>query len=426
MVDLRALVLDTDDATLADALADALRGHVDAEIVATTEPDVETVWDSHGPFQLVVAGPSCVADDGLTRLARLQRQHPETAVVVVTDGPPPADQVGALVRVGAVDLLERPVPLMELRAAALRGFRLAAARRPEPSAESSEPTRARTSGQVVTVASATGGCGKTFVATNLAWYLHHHGGLRVALVDLDLQFGEITTAWHLTPRRTILDAIGEDVDADPEVLADNLDELLVPHESGVSVLAAPPNPADAEQVTPRDVASVLEALRRRYDVVVVDTATGLSDQALTAFDASDRVYVVSALDLPSLRNAKVFLETLSRLRLADDDIVLLLNKVDEAAGIRPEQVERMFPRAFDARIPYDGRVLRSFTDGHPVLESAPRAEASRELSRVLAGELPAEQRPAIAAEPLAAGWWRRLLPGDAAHGGRRGFSEAAL
>src|SRR5688500_8910413 len=120
-------------------------------------------------------------------------------------------------------------------------------------------------GQVFTTASATGGCGKTFYATNLAYFLAHHTNKRVCIVDLDLQFGEVSTALRLRPKYTVFDALRRDEGDERDHLQTHLEEYLTMHETGVWVLPAPKDPAEADGITPPDVTRVIEADRQRFN-----------------------------------------------------------------------------------------------------------------------------------------------------------------
>src|SRR6185295_14883761 len=143
------------------------------------------------------------------------------------------------------------------------------------------------------------GCGKTFFATNIGYFLTRYTGKRVCIVDLDLQFGEVVTAMRLRPKYTIFDALQrEDTD-----------------ETGVHVLAAPREPSEADRISPPDVTRIVEAVRKQFDYVVVDTPPQLNENVLAAFDLSDHLYVMATLDLPSVRNMSVFLSTLDRLKV---------------------------------------------------------------------------------------------------------------
>jgi pilus assembly protein CpaE len=251
---------------------------------------------------------------------------------------------------------------------------------------------------VFTVASATGGCGKTFMATNLAYYLQSQsGGKRVCLLDLDIQFGEVSTALRMRPRYTVYDAL-EREDGDVDDLGSHIEEYMAVHETGFHVLAAPKDPLEAERITPPDVVRIVDAVRRRFDYVVVDTPAQLSEVVTVTLDLSEQLFVMTTLDLPSVRNMSVFLSTLERLRIPTEMIRLVLNKAESDVGIDIAQVEKLFPQGFMAVLPYAKEVSRSINLGIPVLASAPAADISRRLANSLVPLLPAELQVAAHAQ----------------------------
>lgn len=260
------------------------------------------------------------------------------------------------------------------------------------------PPAPESPGRVVTIASAARGCGKTFLATNVACFLAQHSAGRVCIVDLDLHFGGVTHTLGLSPAHTIADAL-YDADAEEIDLAADLVAYMVGHRSGVAVLAAPADPAEADDIRPQDVATVVEAAREHFEWVVVDTPPTLSEVVLAAFDTSDELYATAALDMAALRELNVFLSTLQRLGVANDDVRLILNKADPAAEADVEEITRLFPRGFDAVLPISEEVPRSIADGMPVLADAPASEISRLLTRGLRRLLPdgAQEAPVLGA-----------------------------
>jgi pilus assembly protein CpaE len=262
---------------------------------------------------------------------------------------------------------------------------------------------------VYTISSATGGCGKTFYATNLAWFLHKWLGKSVCIVDLDLQFGEVSTALRLRPKYTIFDVLQRE-DADESDLQAHIEEYMVVHETGVHVLAAPRDPSEADRITPPDVTRILEAVRNRFDYVLVDTPPALAETVLAAFDLSDLLYVMATLDLPSVRNMSVFLSTLERLRINTENLRLVLNKAEDDVGIDIDQVTKLFPQGFESILPYAKEVSRSINLGMPVMAASPDAEISRLMAGGMKFVLPADLQAQVVEEtaPKKAGL-RRLF-----------------
>jgi pilus assembly protein CpaE len=344
--------------------------------------EIADVVTESGPFDVLIAGPALMTRAGLARLAGVKDEDPAMSMVLVS--PNSLDvHVRDLVRTGAVDLLPTPVRAPDLTEALGRalGHRRQLALTSTP-AVAAAPSQLATT---FTVSSATGGCGKTFYATNLAYYLAHHTRKRVVIADFDLQFGEVTTALRLRPRYTSYDLVERPADED---LAEHIEEYLVPHETGVWVLAAPKDPSEADRFNPGEVTRIIDALRARFDYVVVDTPSQLSEIVLAAFDRSDVLFTLATLDLPSVRNMGVFLSTLQRLRIPQDNVRLILNKAESNVGIEVDQVTRLFPQGFSSILPYAKDVSRSINLGLPVLAASPGTEVSRKLAEGMVQFLP--------------------------------------
>jgi pilus assembly protein CpaE len=395
MVKPKILVLER-SAELAEMIRHATEGMDPAvEVVACSRVGaVNDVLQQQGPFTVLFAGPSLASRSGLRRLATIHEDCPATSILLAFSDRPDAS-LREIVQAGADDILRLPFDHDDLvialeRALEIGGRRLVGVSpknqpgvNPVPVAPS-VPTQA----QVFTVSSATGGCGKTFMATNMALFLARHTGKRVILVDLDLQFGEVSTALRLRPNYTIYDALtrdGEDGDFD---FGEHLDEFLVTHEGGFSVLAAPKDPAEADRIGPADVTRILDVLRGHCDYLVVDTPAALTEVVLAAFDVSEHLFSLATVDLPSVRNLGVFLQTLDKLRIPADNISLILNKAERDVGLDIGQITRLFPQGFKAILPYAREVSRSINMGMPVLASDPTAEVSRKLAACLLNYLP--------------------------------------
>ena len=393
----KILVLERSD-DLADTIREVAEG-IDPDAVVVTCNRVGAVGDvlhQEGPFTVLFAGPSLASRSGLRRLATLHEECPATSIMLAFADRPDAS-LREIVQAGADDILRLPFDHGELVIALERAIDIGSRRLagvapkttpgmiPLPVAPAL-PTQA----SVFTVSSATGGCGKTFLATNMALFLARHTHKRVVLVDLDLQFGEVSTALRLRPNYTIYDALHRD--DDDFDFGDHLDEFLVQHEGGFSVLAAPKDPAEADRIGPADVTRILDVLRGHCDYLVVDTPAALTEVVLAAFDVSEHLFSLATVDLPSVRNLGVFLQTLDKLRIPSDNVSLILNKAERDVGLDIGQITRLFPQGFKAILPYAREVSRSINMGMPVLASDPTSEVSRKLAACLLEYLPDADR----------------------------------
>jgi pilus assembly protein CpaE len=262
-----------------------------------------------GHWDVVVAGPSLMHRGGLRRLASLHQRYPWVATVLALHERPRAD-LAEIVQVGADDLVPLHTDDGELRRTLTRAARITRGRLGIMANGPGGTGR----GRIVMIASASGGCGKTFLATNAAEFLARTTDQPVVLLDLDLQFGEVSTALRLRPEVTITDALA--AEAEGHELEAILDDFLLTHPDGFRVLAAPCLPAEADSVTPGDVTRILDVLRARRAWVVIDTHEGLSDLLVAALEATDHVFAVATPDRPSLVNLGRYLAALERLGMA--------------------------------------------------------------------------------------------------------------
>ena len=372
---------------LADLVREAVRDLPEApEVHAARSLDPAHA----GRFDVVVAGPGLDNPGGVAELAALRDAAPHTGLVLVFPRRPRVP-VRELVRTGALDLLTGSDALESLGTGIERALKLTAAARPAASGAGADGVKR---GRVITIASATGGCGKTFFAVNAAYFLQAHGGGKACVVDLDLQFGEVTAALRLNPQYTIFDA--QQHHPGGVDLEEHMGDYLIKHSTGIEVLPAPKDPSEADRVDPADVVKIIEAVRRRFDYVLVDTPPALTETVLSALDVSELLYVMATLDLPSVRNLGVFLTTLSKLKVPTDAIRLVMNKAEAGVGIEVDEVGKLFPGGFSSVLPYASVVSRSVNQGAPVLEAFPNAEISRRLAASLTPLLPEERRAAVA------------------------------
>ena len=227
-------------------------------------------------------------------------------------------------------------------------------------------------GRIVTVFSAKGGCGKTTLATNMAAAIADSGRGSVALVDLDLAFGDVAIALQLFPTHTIADAVAIGEDLDGPALA----SLLTAHRSGLQALVAPLEPSTAETIDTKTVVRVLDLLAEEFDYVVVDTPPALDDNVLASFDRSDVVALLATLDIPALKNLKLTLETLDLIGFPRERLKVVLNRSDSKVGLSLPEVEKTLRAPIVAQVPSSRDVPASTNRGVPIVTDDPKAPVS--------------------------------------------------
>ena len=342
-------------------------------------PDVIVCADAAGladrqpAGQPVVAvfGPTLADPSGLAEIDRLTRTRPEIGVILAV-----AELSTGLfreaLRSGARDVLAFPAEPGALAESVQRVGRSLVGTTPPPPPPPS-PARPE-QGRIITVSSMKGGSGKTVVATNLAVALARRSEQPVAIVDADLQFGDVALMLRLTAPHTIIDAIPAMNDLDAQFLRG----LLVRHEpSGLHVLPAPLEPSLADRVSGPDVVRILEVLRSFCSHVVIDTPAQFNDVVLSVIEAADDIVVVAGMEIPNVKNTKLGLQTLQRLGVPDEKLCLLVNRYNSNVQLDVREVERTLGLKARARIPSDVVVPQAVNRGVSVVLDSPRSDVTR-------------------------------------------------
>jgi pilus assembly protein CpaE len=331
--------------------------------------------------------------DGISTTEQLASRAPAASVVMMSvQGE--ADYLRRSMLAGAREFLTKPFSSDELTASIRQVYirereklsRMAAVV-PVRAASDSD----REPGIVVAVFSPKGGVGRTTVSVNMAVAAATELGKDVVLVDGSFQFGDVGVLLNLNPKnKSIADLI-------PELEAgesDSLETFVINHSSGIGVLLAPPSPEMAELITPGGIKRVLEALRARHDLVVVDCTSWFNDTTLGILDTADVILTMLSLEITSIKNMRLFLEVAEQLGYETDKVRLVLNRADSTLGIKVVDVENSIGRKIDHTIVSDGRsVVYALNRGVPFFLSNREAQASHDILR-LASAVVGERQPA--------------------------------
>jgi Flp pilus assembly CpaE family ATPase len=248
-------------------------------------------------------------------------------------------------------------------------------------------------GRVITVFSPKGGTGKTVVSTNIAAMLAKREGMRTLLLDLDLQFGDAAIALGIEPEKTIYDLVVAPGELDSEKLAGYVSK----HRCGLDVLAAPLRPEDAELVIESKVIALLEVARGSYDAIVVDTSPFFHGPMLATLDRTDELLVLCGLDVPTLKNVRLALQTLELLSFPTSRIRYVMNRVNANVGLKTREVESGLKVKVGCELPVDRAVQVCVNRGEPVVLAEPRSDFSKAIASLVsqvAPPVPAAKRTA--------------------------------
>jgi pilus assembly protein CpaE len=239
-------------------------------------------------------------------------------------------------------------------------------------------------GKVTTVFSPKGGIGKTVVSTNLAATFAKYHKSRVLLLDLDLQFGDAAIMLGIEPEKTIYDLVVAPGELDSEKLAG----YTTAHPCGLDVLPAPIRPEDAELVTEGKLARLLEVARSSYDTIIVDTSPFFHGPMLATLDRTDNLLLLCGLDLPTIKNVRLGLQTLELLSYPQERIRVILNRANTNVGLKRSEVEETLRTKVHVELPSDRAVPMAVNRGKPVALAEPGADFSKAI-RNLADQIAA-------------------------------------
>jgi len=236
-------------------------------------------------------------------------------------------------------------------------------------------------GKTIATFSGKGGCGTTMIAANLAWNLSGLSGQPVAVVDFDLQFGDLATMMDVPAAHTVADAIGDDGTLDEDLIS----EIVVEHPSGVAVIAAPNDPADGENITGEHASTILKRLRGKYGYVIVDTSCAFNGCSLSVLDEADEIILVTDTLVPSIRAAERSTHVFEKLDYDQESIHLVVNRFNPKGELSVEELEKAFKLPIFHILPNDFDIAMTAIDaGVPVAEVAERRELASSLRELAA------------------------------------------
>jgi pilus assembly protein CpaE len=259
-------------------------------------------------------------------------------------------------------------------------------------------------GQIVAFFSPKGGVGTTSLAVNTASLLA--GGAmatgrdsrqRVLLLDLDLQFGQVATHLNLTPRFDIAGLAGDEPALGDVELAVS---YLTPHESGVSVLAAPTIPDAELRVGVEEVERIVTLLRPRFDVIVVDAGSRLDERTLWLLEQADTHVFVIFPEIAALRATSLMLGYLAETAALRARTLFVVNHVFPKELLKTRDIENLLRAKPIAEIPYtEVEMMRAVNEGVPIVLGRPQSPASLAMRAVAQAVLGIETRQASESRP---------------------------
>ena len=355
----------------------------DVEVVGVARTGKEAIQASQDLQPDVVLMDINMPDmDGISATEAIRAKQPAVQVVILSVQ---GDQnyMRRAMLAGARDFLTKPPMGDELISAIRRAGAMAQSEKSKSAQIAVAPISGNMGtiagygvpkGKIVTIYSPKGGTGCTTLAVNLALTLNNED-TRVALVDGNLQFGDVAVFINEQGKNTIIDLAPRAEELDPEIV----EEVMLKHAtSGLHVLAAPSRPEYAERVSSGQFTKVLEYLRQMYAYVIVDTASLLTDATLAAIDVSDLIVLVTTQDIPAIKNCRLFLDLLQTLGIERDRILFVMNRYDKRINITPDRVTENLKQEIVSVVPFDEQTAtKAVNRGIPFVLDSKNQPAAR-------------------------------------------------
>jgi len=329
--------------------------------------------------EIVLVGSHLSDMDGFEATKILTSEAPYSSVIIMSPQGKTEDVRRAMIA-GAKDYLVKPFVVDELVQSIKRTY--------DNSDRRVVNGIEQKAGKVITLFSTKGGVGKTVLATNLALALASTYKLKVAILDFDLQFGDVSICLDVSPKASVADVVTDIDHLDEDVLS----RYMVAYNDYLHILPAPFQPEMAEKITAQHLISIINLLKKMYQYIIIDTAPAFDDKTLTAMDFSDYVFVVSLPDLTTTKNVKLSLKTLGTLGYSQENIKLVMNRFNSMGALDINEIEESLQHQFTITLPNDSEVvLSSVNKGTPFVLSNPDSQIARALftlaKSIVTGEL---------------------------------------
>ncbi len=296
-------------------------------------------------------------------IKELVKACPQTAIVTAARDASPALILGSM-RAGAREFLQLPIMADEFRTVMERVSEFCA------TVESSARN-----GRTIAIFSGKGGAGVSFFSTNLAAAMD----VSTLLVDLNLQSGDAASFLGLDTKYSLIDFVRNRARLDDALI----NSFVTPHSARLSLLAAPIEAHDAEDIQPHDVSEALHLLGQRYDCMVLDLQHTFDPITVAALDLADDILVLLTLDIPGIRSAKRALKIFERLGYPRQKIRLVINRWSKNIDVELKKVEAHLDEQLIGFVPNDYRkVMESINLGKPLVQADPGSKITTEIRRI--------------------------------------------
>lgn len=373
---LKVLIVDPHPNAVA-ALRRALNSFGTLEVVGDAGfGPVASTWAHTLEPSIVIVSVEEPLSRSLSTIQTLTRGNPRWTVVGITNAFD-REVFRRTVLAGARDVLLRNASPTELHDALVQAHNADAVRIAATAHDPTAPT-----GSIMSVFGVKGGVGKTTVAINLAVALAQESSASVALVDLDVPFGDVAMLLDIHPQYDILDALNDAVIDDLE----RLQNLMIRTPQGVHVLSSPLAPDDPGAIDSRRVGRLLSRLAALHQFVIIDTPVGLTELTAAALDASELALLVTTPEMSALRRTHACLRLLQGLDFPTSKLQLVLNRIDSKTRVTTQEAVEALGQPITWRVANDYAAMQSAAVGTPVVQAHPSSRLGQDI-RLIARQL---------------------------------------
>jgi pilus assembly protein CpaE len=373
------ILLVSPDGTVAQTVAPMLEQR--GLSVAATR-DVNAALARLDEFQLVILDAS-----DAPRLALLIRQINDVAgsrhpPILAIGHSSDVDERVRLLEAGADDVLSQPIDDGELEALVeallLRAPGVVAQPTTRSEAAATRPGQAAP-GRVIVFAAAKGGSGTTTLAVNTALVLAELAPRNVAIADLDMHHGQVSTHLDIYAGQSTAQLARSDMALNSEDLLDAGKQ----HASGLMVFGGPYRPDEGNEITGSQLGALTDTFRTSFGTTVVDAGSVLDMRTVSLLSHADAIVMTLTPDIPALRLLHAALQVISEVGPLADRATFVVNDVYPRRTIAAEQIEEHLGIKVGLAVPYDGEnCLRAINEGHPLISIAPRSPTATAIRRL--------------------------------------------